>query len=160
LYLAELTKEAVSPLARVEAGLHPWTSYLVVPLFALANAGVSLSAHALSEALTSPVAAGIVAGHVVGKLVGIMLACWICVRFARAPLPADGSWPQMLGVATAAGVAFTVALFIAELALPRGLINIAKVAIVASAAIASCLGLLILRTVRRRQGSGPGDPPA
>ncbi len=150
LYLAELSQEAVSPLARVEAGLHPWTSFLVVPLFALANAGVSLSAQALSEAVRSPVGAGIVAGRVAGKTLGITIACALATRFGLSRLPPGVSWRHVLGVAAAAGIPFTVSIFIAELALPPGLLDVAKVAIVVAGAIAGVLGFAILRSARRR----------
>lgn len=145
LYLAELSREAVSPLARVEAALHPWTSFVVVPLFALANAGVSLSVHALSQAATSSVAAGIVAGRVVGKPLGIALACALAVRFGLARLPTGASWRHLVGVAAVAGVPFTVSIFIAELALPPELLDAAKVAIVAAGVLAAGVGFAVLR---------------
>jgi NhaA family Na+:H+ antiporter len=149
LYLAELSREAVSPLARVETALHPWTSYLVVPLFALANAGIALSAATLGEAARSPVALGIVVARVLGKTVGISLACFLAVRLGIARLPSGTSRRHLLGAAAAAGVPFTVSLFIAEIALPVGQLQAAKVGIVVAGALSSLLGFLVLRSGSR-----------
>jgi NhaA family Na+:H+ antiporter len=150
LYLAQLSRETVSPLARTESLLLPWTSYLIVPLFALANAGVALSGHALAAAVASHVAIGMVVARVVGKTVGISLACLFAVRLGIARLPVGTTWRQIVGVGMAAGVPFTVALLVAEIGLPGGaLLHEAKVGILVGALIAGTLGVLILRFGRK-----------
>jgi NhaA family Na+:H+ antiporter len=149
LRLARLSREAVSPLARVEATLHPWTSYLIVPLFALANAGVALSADALQDAATSRITLGIVLGLVVGKLIGITGASLLMVRTGLGRLPASCTWRHIAGLATVAGIGFTVSLFIADLAFGGGpLKDQAKVGILAASLVAGALGLVTFRLVR------------
>jgi NhaA family Na+:H+ antiporter len=153
LYLASLSREAVSPLARVESVLHPWTSFVVVPLFALANAGIVLSGDVLGAAVTSREVGGIVAARVLGKLVGITLACWLAVRLGVARLPVGASWRHVVGIGAAAGVPFTVSLFIAELAFARSdLLEAAKVGIMAAGVLAGVVGFMLLRTAERRSG--------
>jgi Na+:H+ antiporter, NhaA family len=149
LRLATLSREAVSPLARAEAALHPWTSYLVIPLFAFANAGVRLSAEALRDATTSPVTLGVVLGLVVGKILGIMLASAIAVRTGVGRLPAGCGWRHMVGMSAVAGIGFTVSLFIAELAFEEpGLGGEAKVGIFAASLLAGVIGYVVLRSER------------
>jgi NhaA family Na+:H+ antiporter len=147
LHLAWLSKEAVSPLARVEHTLLPWSSWVIVPLFALANAGVPLHATVLRAAATSAVALGIVLGLVVGKPLGIVTASLVGVRTGAASLPRDTSWGDVVGLGATAGVGFTVALFIAELAFEKtpGLLSEAKVAILAASMLAGALGWVVLR---------------
>lgn len=146
LYLARLSREAVSPLARMEAGLHPWTSYVVIPLFALANAGVALSGEALREATTSRVALGVLLGLVVGKMVGVTLATFAAVRSGLGRLPAGCGWRQIVGTAAVAGIGFTVSLFISELAFVRPILaDEAKVGIFVASLVAGALGFAILR---------------
>jgi NhaA family Na+:H+ antiporter len=156
LHLAALSREAVSPLARVEDTLHPWTSAVVVPLFALANAGVVLGGGVLREAATSPVALGIVAGLVVGKLVGITLASELAVRTGLGRLPDGAQRGHVLGVGAVAGIGFTVSLFISELAFPVGrLADVAKVGIFAASVLAAVLAFVIFRTAGPDEEAGP-----
>ncbi len=150
LHLARLSRETVSPLTRMETLLHPWTSFVVLPLFALANAGVSLSLSSLSDAAGSAVAVGIVVARLLGKTAGISAATLLSVRYLNARLPAGVGTRHVIGAAAAAGIPFTVSIFIAELALPPGLLDVAKVAIVVAGAIAGVLGFAILRSARRR----------
>jgi Na+:H+ antiporter, NhaA family len=150
LYLAELSKEAVSPLTRLETVLHHWTSFLVLPLFALANAGVSLSASALADAASSPVAVGIVVARLVGKTAGISIATFLAVRLLKARLPADVRAHHVAGAAAAAGIPFTVSIFISELALPAGLVDVATIGVLSAAVMSGVLALAIL--VGRRNG--------
>jgi NhaA family Na+:H+ antiporter len=158
LYLAQLSREAVSPLARVESVLHPWTSFVVVPLFALANAGIVLSGDVLGTAVTSREVAGIVAARVLGKLIGITAACWLAVRVG-ARLPAGASWRHVVGVAAAAGVPFTVSLFIAELAFTRSdLLEAAKVGIMAAGVLAGLVGFALLRRAEAVPGGAASEP--
>jgi NhaA family Na+:H+ antiporter len=153
LGLAALSREAVSPLARVEAALHPWTSYVVVPLFALANAGVALGVDVLGGRSGQRLALAVVVARVVGKPLGIVLACAAAVRAGVARRPAGATWRQLAGVGAAAGVPFTVSLFIADLALPPGLLAPARVGVLLAAALAGVLAFAILR------GSGPPGEP-
>lgn len=149
LRLAWLSREAVSPLARAEAALHPWTSYVVIPIFAFANAGVVLSAGSVADAVSSPVTLGVVLGLVVGKIVGILLATTIAIRTGLGRLPVGCRWRQMVGLSAVAGIGFTVSLFVAELAFVDGrLADEAKVGILTASAIAGAVGFVILRTAR------------
>jgi NhaA family Na+:H+ antiporter len=150
LALASLSREAVSPLARVESGLHPWTSFLVVPLFALSNAGVELSVAALSRPASVRTLAGIVLARVLGKPLGIATAAMLVVRLRAARLPAGVTWSHVVAVGAAAGVPLTVSLFIAELSLEPALHQAAEIGIVASALLAGVVGFGLLRRAGRR----------
>jgi NhaA family Na+:H+ antiporter len=151
LRLATLSREAVSPLARVEHELLPWVSFLILPLFALANAGVKLDAGALAEASTSPVALGIAFLRVAGKVLGIWLACTLAVRWGIARLPLGVRWLHIVGAAAAAGMAFTVSIFVAELAFVRspGLVDVARVGVLGSVFVGGGLGIWLLRRAGR-----------
>ena len=149
LSLAELSREAVSPLVRLESALHPWTSLLVLPLFALANAGISLGGDAIAEAAASPVAVGMVVARLVGKTVGITVVTYVAVRFASARMPAGLTWRHILGGAAAAGIPFTVSIFIAGIALPSSLVDVATTAILAAAVLSGALAFAILRSPDR-----------
>lgn len=157
LRLATLSREAVSPLARVEAALHPWTSNVVVPLFALANAGVVLGTAAVDSGIERRLALAIVLARVVGKPLGIVLAVAAVVRSRLARRPSGSSWGQVVGVAVAAGIPFTVALFIADLALPPELLGAAKLGVLVAALVAGALGFILLR--RGRGAESPGHDP-
>jgi Na+:H+ antiporter, NhaA family len=149
--------DAIAPLARVEHLLLPWTSFVILPLFALANAGVRLSASALADAFHSPVSVGIVVGRIVGKVVGIGLAVWIATRLGVARLPAGTRFAHVVGVAAAAGIAFTVSLFVADLAfvdMPE-LVDEAKMGILACAPIAGLLGYVLLKAAAGHRYSEP-----
>jgi Na+:H+ antiporter, NhaA family len=154
LRLASLAREAVSPLARVEAALHPWTSYVVVPVFAFANAGVALSAEALADAATSKVTLGVVLGLVVGKLVGITSAAAIAVRTGLGVLPGGCGWRHVVGVAAVAGIGFTVSLFVADLAFTDPMLTAeAKVGIFTASLLAGTVGVVVLRFGRSSRNS-------
>ena len=145
LTLAWLSREAVSPLARVEALLHPWTSNVVVPAFALANAGIPLTAGVLSEAATSSVTVGVVVGLVVGKLVGVSLASAAAVRLGLGRLPTGVSWRHVLAVGAVAGIGFTVSIFISELAFADPtLVDLARIGVLLASFIAGLLGWVLL----------------
>lgn len=150
LHLTGLSREAVSPLARVESVLHPWTSYLIVPAFALANAGVPLSFGRFGEAMTSGVGLGVLLGLVLGKVVGITLASLIVVRMGIVSLPHGLRWWHVVGVAQVAGIGFTVSIFITDLAFPiTELQEVAKVAILAASLFAGLAGAAIFRLADR-----------
>ena len=151
LYLAGLTREAVSPLARVEELLHPWTSYLVIPVFALANAGVSISRSSLRDAVTSSVTLGVVAGLLIGKTLGVSAFTWAATSTKIATLPEGVRWSQLVGVAVLAGIGFTVSLFITSLAFATPAVqDTAKVGILAASLLAGLLGALLLARARQR----------
>ena len=151
LHLAGLTREAVSPLARLEHLLHPWTSYVVIPVFALANAGVSISRSSLGNALTSGITLGVVAGLVVGKTVGVAIFTWLATKTGITRLPEGVGWGQLVGVAALAGIGFTVSLFITSLAFQTPeLQDAAKVGILIASLLAGLLGALLLARFRRR----------
>ena len=127
---------------------------MILPLFALANAGVSLSGHALATAFTSPVTVGVAVGRVVGKVAGIGLATWLAVRSGLCRLPEGTRFAHVIGVGAAAGVAFTVSLFVAGLAFAGDpvLAQQAKVGVFVSALIAGPLGYVLLRRASARGG--------
>jgi NhaA family Na+:H+ antiporter len=148
--MTRLAKESVSVAERLAHALHPFTSFVVVPLFALANAGVVLSGDAFAAPATAAVAAGVVLGLVVGKVAGISAFSWLAVRLGWGTLPAGVGWGQLVGVATVAGIGFTVSLFIAGLAFEDpDLVAAAKVGILAASAIAAALGSLVLARLAR-----------
>jgi len=135
----------VSTVAWLEHQLHPFSSFVVVPLFALANAGIELSAKQFEDALTSPVAWGVFAGLVVGKPIGVVLGSRLAVRARIAAAPEGTSRRQLLGVGQAAGIGFTVALFVTELAFhDPAHQNDAKIAILVGSVVAAALAALIL----------------
>jgi NhaA family Na+:H+ antiporter len=146
LRLAWLSREAVSPLARTEHALLPWTSFVVLPLFALANAGVELSLDRLASSVTAPVSIGVFLGLVLGKPLGVLAGSFLTVRSRLGRLSDDDSWGDLAGMGVTAGVGFTVALFIAELAFSDPvLLAEAKTAILAGSLVAGVLGYLVLR---------------
>jgi Na+/H+ antiporter NhaA len=144
---------AISLNERLQYELHPWTSYVIVPLFALANAGIHVTGSLLSHAVTSPITLGIVVGYVVGKPVGIVGASWIASRPAlRGPKPPI-SWPLIFGGGAVAGIGFTVSLLISGLAFTGERLDEAKLGVLGSAIIAPLVAFVIFRIVRRLPSS-------
>lgn len=151
-----LVGESVPVVERLQARLHPVSSYLVLPVFALANAGVALDG--LGDAVTSPVGLGVGVGLVVGKPLGIALACFVAIRLGIGRMPAATSWAQLIGVGAVAGIGFTVSLFIAGLSFADpALTDDAKVGILLASALAAVVGVLVLLTSSRRAPE-PGPP--
>jgi len=147
--LATLVEHVESPLHRLEHALHPWVTFAIMPIFALANAGVSIDA-SLAEVALHPVTLGVVLGLVVGKLVGVLGFAWLAAATGVAELPAGATWRQMTGVAMLAGIGFTMSLFIASLAFGDSpLLDNAKVGILGASALAGLLGSLLLVTGRK-----------
>lgn len=144
-------EEREALLTRVEHGLVPWVTFGIIPVFALANAGVRVDG-SLLDALTAPVSIGIVLGLVVGKQVGMLVVPWLAVRAGWANLPAGASWRHMWGVATLAGIGFTMSLFVASLSLGEKDLASAKLAILSASLVAALLGLTILATSRNGEG--------
>ena len=130
----------------VEDRLHPWTGLVVIPLFGLANTGVSVSIDALGEVATTAAGAGIVLGLVVGKIVGVSLFSWCAVKFGVGELPEGVTWGQLLGASAAAGIGFTVSLFITDLAFTDPtLAEAAKLAVFVGSLASAVLAFVILR---------------
>ena len=150
--VASLARASVSDAERLEHVLHPWTSFVVVPLFALANAGVLLSADAFDTAGAGTVAVAVAVGLVLGKLVGVTAFTWLAVRLKLGSLPAGVRWSQVVGIGGVAGVGFTVSLFIAGLAFEpgAGLEPAAKIGILGASAITALVGAGILAVANRR----------
>jgi NhaA family Na+:H+ antiporter len=145
--------EAVSPNERLQLRIQPWSSYVIVPLFVLANAGVILTSETLAAAVRSPLTWGIVLGLTVGKLIGVTAGTWIALRTGLGRVPDTLRWGQMAGGAALTGIGFTVALFITELALDDlALRNEAKIGILAGSMIAALLGWLLFRLLGARGG--------
>ncbi len=139
-------RESIPVTEHLENLLHPWTSYLIVPLFALANAGVEVSAESLRDAASAPVTVGVVVGLVVGKLIGVAGAIALVVRFGGGRLPEGITARHILGMAGIAGIGFTVSLFIAGLAFERpGLTDQAKIGVLVASVLAAGVGATILR---------------
>ena len=146
--LNDATYKLEPPLHELEHALHPWVVFAIMPLFALANAGVPLGG-GIADALTNPVTLGIVAGLVVGKQLGITFFAWLAVKSGISELPRGLSWRQVYGASWLAGIGFTMSLFISDLAFPDSgpLVEAAKLGILAASLIAGVVGWTILRGV-------------
>lgn len=144
--IEELARQTETPVDRLQRLTHPWVSFLVLPLFAVVNAGVVLSAAGLGEALASPVTQGVFAGLLAGKTLGILAFAWLAVWLQVATMPDGLGWRQVAGVAVLGGIGFTVALFITDLAFHgRDLMNQAKVGTLAASLLAGAAGYVLLR---------------
>ena len=145
LLLSDISSEAVSPLSRLEYRLQTWSSFVVIPVFALANAGVDFRGMDIGRALTSDVALGVAVGLVVGKILGVSLFSFIAVKAGLGRLPEQTTWRHIVGLGAVAGIGFTVALFVTSLAFrDPTLIDLAKVGIYAGSLIAGVLGFALL----------------
>ena len=152
--LETLTEKAQPPLIRMEHGLHGFVAFGIMPVFALANAGVTLSGDAMRGALSSPVTLGVMLGLMVGKPLGITGLSWLAVRLGIAALPGGVSWPMIVGAGVLGGIGFTMALFIAGLAFSdSALLEAAKLGILTASTITGVAGWLVLRRVTRRRVS-------
>ena len=135
----------------LEHYFHPVQCWLILPLFALANAGVRFDSHIL-EALAQPISLGIIAGLVVGKPLGITLLSWLVVKSGKGGLPAGVTWMQVVGAGCLAGIGFTMSLFIADLAWnDEALIANAKIGILAASLLSGILGYVILSRALPKQ---------
>lgn len=138
--LEVIAERIESPLQRLEHLLHPWTTYFVIPLFALANAGVTIPG-GFSDLLFSRVSLGIIAGLMIGKTVGISLMSWIVVKIGLADLPENVQWKQLFSVSMLAGIGFTMSLFIASIAAGDDqTLTEAKIGILVASALAGLIG--------------------
>ncbi|WP_336963945.1 Na+/H+ antiporter NhaA [Sphingobium aquiterrae] len=135
-----------SPLHRLEHALHPWSAYVIVPLFGFANAGVALSGIGLAD-IVAPLPLGVAAGLFLGKQLAIFAAVWLCVRIGIATRPRGATWLQIYGVAMLCGIGFTMSLFIGGLAFPGApeLVEDAKIGILMGSVVSALAGFVLLR---------------
>jgi len=133
-------REIISPLEYLEGTLHPWTAFVIMPIFALANAGVPFTMGDFGE----PVAIAIMAGLVIGKPVGILLMSFLTVKLITKTLPEGLTWPAMVGGGFLSGIGFTMALFIAGLALSGPILQTAKVGVLGASLLAAVVGMIVL----------------
>jgi NhaA family Na+:H+ antiporter len=145
LALEHITHDAMSPLQRMEHEMHHWVIFMVMPIFALANAGISMTADELSTAISSPVTIGVALGLLIGKPVGITLAAWLAVKMRLAHLPENTRWNEIFGVGILAGIGFTMSMFITNLAYPDPqFVANAKVGIFIASLLAGIIGYFYL----------------
>jgi NhaA family Na+:H+ antiporter len=159
----ELARASTSTVEWLEYRLHPWSTYVILPVFALANAGVRLSGSTLADAATSRVTAGVVVGLLVGKTVGIVGVVWAAVRTRVVALPEGTTFTSLAGVAVLAGIGFTVSLFVTELAFSdHALADQARVGVFVASVLAGIIGGACVRYSTRGDGArgtqtGPAD---
>jgi NhaA family Na+:H+ antiporter len=139
-------RETLSPVERLEITLHPWVGFAIMPLFALANAGVPLSITDLGN----PVTQAVFAGFVLGKPIGVVFFSWLAVRSRIAIRTPDLSWGMLAGGGLLAGIGFTMALFIANLGFDNSLINAAKLGILSASVVSAVAGIALLAWLCRR----------
>jgi Na+/H+ antiporter NhaA len=155
-------RAATPPNERLQHLYHPWTSYVIVPVFALANAGVAIDAAFLGRAFTSPITLGVLIGYVVGKPVGILGTSWLLTRLSGGRLRPPVGWAAVAGGGTIAGVGFTIALLVATLAFHGSRLEEAKVGILSAALAAALITWLLFRATallpRRMRGRRPFWP--
>lgn len=145
--VSRLSMHSTSPLERLERALSPWVAFVIVPVFALANAGVPLSGDAIGGLVSDPVTVGVVLGLLIGKPVGVLLASFLAVRLGAGRLPEGTTWRQMAGLGVCAGIGFTVALFVTSLSFTDpAFAASAKVGILAGSLLAGTIGYLLLRS--------------
>jgi NhaA family Na+:H+ antiporter len=150
--------ESISVCERLEYLLHPWTGFVIIPVFALANAGIEISASSLRDAASSTVTWGVIVGLAVGKPLGITLFTWLGTRLGLR-LPSGLDWRQVLGLGLAGGIGFTVAIFVTGLAFEdeQVLLDDAKVGIFVASFLAAAAALAVLRTVSRPASDSDTD---
>jgi NhaA family Na+:H+ antiporter len=146
------TRETVSPLVYLETTLHTWVAFAIMPLFALANAGVAFTASDLLD----PVAIAVGMGLVIGKPIGIVGFSWLAVRAGIAELPQGVTWGLVLAGGLLTGIGFTMALFICGLALDAEFLDAAKVGVLAASVVAAVLGMFVMMRLLPKQGETEG----
>jgi Na+:H+ antiporter, NhaA family len=145
--IAEDAHDSAATLYRMEHAIHPWVAFLVLPLFAFANAGIPIPAVSPLELLGHPLPLGIVVGLFVGKQVGITGATWLAVRLGLGSLPEGARWRTLWGGSLLAGIGFTMSIFIASLAFADAeALGLAKIGIIAGSLMAAAAGIVVLRT--------------
>ena len=155
--IEEISQATEAPLERLERLIHPWASYVILPVFALANAGIEFSVEGLKQAASSSVTIGVIGGLVAGKLVGIVLFPWVASRLGIVELPRSISWMHVAGVGLVGGIGFTVAIFVTGLAFDDHEIVVnAKMGILAASLVAGILGYGLLRFAARPRAPASG----
>jgi NhaA family Na+:H+ antiporter len=151
--LEAIAERMQTPAQRLEHSVTPWATYLVLPLFALANAGVSLTGN-IFEVLASPISLGIIAGLVLGKSLGLTLFSWLAIKIGVAEMPERVTWPQLFSATWLAGIGFTMSLFISSSAFPDpSMLATAKISILIASLISGAIGvILLLLTTSKRLG--------
>jgi Na+/H+ antiporter NhaA len=144
---------AISANERLQHRLHPWTGFVIVPLFALANAGIHIDGDLLRDAATSPITLGILLGYVVGKPLGIVTATWLASRSWLGGLRLSLSWPTIVGGGAVAGIGFTVSLLISSQAFTGQRLDEAKLGVLGAAIVASLLSWAVFRAIGRLPAS-------
>jgi len=138
-------RRTLSPNERLQTFYHPWTSYVIVPLFALANAGIALNRDFLAHAYTTPVTLGVLIGYVVGKPVAVVATSWVVTRLSRGRVRPPIGWAAVIGSGTISGIGFTVALLIATRAFHDARLEEAKLGALSAAVVASILTWAVYR---------------
>lgn len=159
--LSETTHATFEPAQRITQMINPWISYLVLPLFALSNAGVQFNSAVLKQLGSNPVGAGIIAGLVIGKPLGMLLLAWLGVRLGIAKMPQGLNWRMMVAIGISSGIGFTLSLFVSELAFHGGKVSEeGKLAVLIASVMAAAAGYLAFRyaagTQDRQHGDGDG----
>jgi NhaA family Na+:H+ antiporter len=145
-------------LEHMEHKLHPWVGFFVLPIFAFANAGVSLIGVSLDNVF-NPITLGIAAGLFIGKQVGIFGVCWLTVKAGLAKLPKDATWPQLYGVTLLCGIGFTMSLFIGSLAFEEQPLEYqvsVKVGVLVGSLLSAVIGAFVLAKVSNNMPSSSG----
>ncbi len=148
--IERLSSGTEGPMERLEGLVHPWVSFLILPVFALANAGIIFTSDSLSAAAESSITLGVLVALPVGKAVGVFGATWLAVRLGIGNLPAGVSWGQVLGVGLLAGIGFTVAIFVSSIAFAdAAIVDQAKMGVFAASVLAGVVGYGVLRVSSR-----------
>ena len=151
----KLSQGTEGPMERLERVIHPWTSFVVLPIFALANAGIVISWDSLTEAAASPITLGILVALPVGNTLGILGMTWLTVRLGLGRLPSYVNWLQVLGVGMLGGIGFTVSIFVSGIAFEnQALSDQAKIGVFGASLLAGAVGYLFLRFVGARSALG------
>jgi Na+:H+ antiporter, NhaA family len=150
--LEEACRKMQPPLQRLEHALHPWVTFAIMPLFALANAGVSVSGGDLGKLIVQPITLGVIIGLVLGKPLGVTIAAWLAVRLGQASLPANVTWQHIRGAGGLAGIGFTMSLFMAGLSFSDDTqLTEAKLGILIASLCAGLIGSIILVRIKVRE---------
>jgi len=145
--IEESCKKILTPLQRFEHGLHPWVAFFIIPVFALANAGVTLAGLDIFNALFSPISLGIIIGLFIGKQVGIFAFSFFAVKMKFASLPGGVNWKNLYGAGVLAGIGFTMSLFIAGLAFSDpALLDLSKIGVLTGSLLSGIVGYIYLKT--------------
>ncbi|MDJ0974513.1 MAG: Na+/H+ antiporter NhaA [Planctomycetota bacterium] len=154
--LRTAARENISPAVRLETALHPWVAFAVMPLFALANAGVPVTGDMLGNTLALAIALGLI----VGKLIGITAGAWLAVRSGLGVLPAGMTWPAVMASASLAGIGFTMSMFIGSLALEGEALTAAKTGVLLGSLVSGLIGFIGLRLVLKKPADDMPAGPA